>query len=92
MNPVPEKILYHFSRCGIMKKGKKGDQRGYPSQSKGELCPMCGRGTTHIEKLDYKLKDENGREFVVPDIEVEICAFCGERIFNMQAVRKTERI
>ena len=92
MNPVPEKILYHFSWYGIMKKRKIGDQRGYPSQPKGELCPVCGRGTTHIEKLNYKLKDENGREFVVPDVEVEICDFCGERIFNMKAVRKAERI
>lgn len=53
---------------------------------------MCGKGTTHIVKLDYKLKDENGREFVVPDLEVEICDFCGEKIFNMAAVRKAEQI
>jgi YgiT-type zinc finger domain-containing protein len=61
-------------------------------KSSQELCPMCGKGTTHIEKLNYKLKDENGKEFVVPDLEVEICDFCGERIFNMKAVRKAERI
>lgn len=53
---------------------------------------MCGKGTTHLVKLDYKLKDENGSEFVVPDLEVEICDFCGEKIFNMEAVRKAERI
>ncbi len=52
---------------------------------------MCGQGTTHIEKLDYKLKDENGREFVVPQLEVEVCGFCGEHIFNMQAVRKARQ-
>jgi YgiT-type zinc finger domain-containing protein len=61
-------------------------------QTSGELCPMCGKGTTHIKKLNYKLKDESGKEFVVPDLEVEVCDFCGERIFNMQAVRKAERI
>lgn len=53
---------------------------------------MCGKGTTHIVRLNYKLKDENGREFVVPDLKVEICDFCGEKIFNMDAVRKAERI
>jgi YgiT-type zinc finger domain-containing protein len=57
-----------------------------------ELCPMCGKGTTHVEKLDYKLKDENGKEFVVPQLEVEICDFCGEHIFNMQAVRKARQV
>jgi len=53
---------------------------------------MCGKGTTHIKKIDYKLKDQNGKEFVVPDIDVEICDFCGEHIFNMEAVRKAEQI
>jgi YgiT-type zinc finger domain-containing protein len=52
---------------------------------------MCGQGTTHIEKLDYKLKDENGKEFVVPQLEVEVCDFCGEHIFNMQAVRRARQ-
>lgn len=70
-----------------MKKNSKTRTR-----STGELCPMCGKGTTHVQKLDYKLKDENGREFVVPEIDVEICDFCGEHIFNMQAVRKAERL
>jgi len=61
-------------------------------QRDGELCPMCGKGRTHVERLDYRLKDQNGKEFVVPDIDVEICDFCGEHIFNMQAVRKAEQI
>ena len=52
---------------------------------------MCGKGTTHVERLDYKLKDENGNEFVVPQLEVEVCGFCGEHIFNMQAVRKARQ-
>lgn len=53
---------------------------------------MCGKGTTHFEKLDYKLKDRSGKEFVVPDLEVEICAYCGEHIFNMKAVRKARQV
>ncbi|MCL4704357.1 YgiT-type zinc finger protein [bacterium] len=57
-----------------------------------ERCPMCGQGTTHVEKLDYKLKDENGEEFTVPQLEVEICNFCGEHIFNMAAVRKARAV
>ncbi len=53
---------------------------------------MCGKGTTHFEKLDYKLKDGSGKEFVVPDLKVEICDYCGEHIFNMQAVRKARQV
>ncbi len=53
---------------------------------------MCGQGTTHIIKLDYKIKDEHGREFVVPDLEVEECDLCGEQIFNMEAVRKARQV
>jgi YgiT-type zinc finger domain-containing protein len=75
-----------------MKRQNKTSVRGPRAKPHGELCPMCGKGTTHIVKLDYKLKDENGKEFVVPDLEVEICDFCGEKIFNMAAVRKAERI
>lgn len=60
-------------------------------KSSQALCPMCGQGTTHVEKLDYKLKDETGAEFTVPQLEVEVCDFCGEHIFNMQAVRKARQ-
>lgn len=52
---------------------------------------MCGKGTTHMKKFDYKLRDQLGKEFVVPNLEVEVCDFCGEHIFNMKAVRKAER-
>jgi YgiT-type zinc finger domain-containing protein len=63
-----------------------------PQKLSKELCPMCGKGTTHFEKLDYKLKDRSGKEFVVPDLEVEICDYCGEHIFNMKAVRKARQV
>jgi len=75
-----------------MKRQNKTSGRGPQAKPQGELCPMCGKGTTHMVKLDYKLKDEKGREVVVPDLKVEICDFCGEKIFNMEAVRKAERI
>lgn len=52
---------------------------------------MCGKGRTHVTKTDYHLRDENGAEFVVPDLEVEECDHCGQRIFNMQAVRKARQ-
>jgi YgiT-type zinc finger domain-containing protein len=54
-------------------------------------CPMCGQGKTHIMKIDYKLKDENGKTFTVPELNVEVCDFCGEQIFNMDAVRKARK-
>lgn len=60
-----------------------------PQKPSQNLCPMCGKGTTHFEKLDYKLK---GEEFIVPDLEVEICDYCGEHIFNMKAVRKARQV
>ena len=61
-------------------------------KSSQELCPMCGQGFTHIEKMDYNLIDENGEAFVVPQLDVEVCDFCGEHIFNMPAVRKARQI
>lgn len=41
--------------------------------------------------MDYKLCDEKGKKFTVPGIEVEVCDFCGEQIFNMEAVRKARQ-
>jgi len=63
-----------------------------PKKLSKNLCPMCGKGTTHFEKLDYKLKDRSGKEFVVPGLEVETCDVCGEHVFNMEAVRKAREI
>jgi YgiT-type zinc finger domain-containing protein len=63
-----------------------------PKKSSKNLCPMCGKGTTHFEKLDYKLKNRSGKEFVVPSLEVETCDVCGEHIFNMEAVRKAREV
>ncbi len=57
----------------------------------GDLCPMCGQGTTRTIRIDYKIKDERGLEFVVPDLEVKECDFCGELIFNMAALRKARQ-
>lgn len=61
-------------------------------KSAKNLCPMCGKGTTRFEKLDYKLKDRSGKEFIVPDLEVETCNVCGEHVFNMEAVRKAREV
>jgi len=55
------------------------------------ICPVCGQGTTRVKKVDYKLKDENGKEFIIPDLKVEVCDLCGERIFNMEAVYKARQ-
>lgn len=62
----------------------------YPASE--NLCPICGQGTTRAQKIDYRLQDEKGKTFIVPDIEVEVCDFCGERIFNIAAVRKARQI
>ena len=75
-------VCNHISWCKSMKKNQTHEHR----------CPLCGQGTTRVQKIDYKLNDENGKEFVVPDLEVEVCDFCGERIFNMDAVSKARRI
>ena len=79
---IKENSLHYISRCKFMKKHHSSDN----------LCPVCGQGTTRVRKVDYKLKDENGKEFIVPDIQVEVCDFCGECIFNMDAVSKARQI
>jgi len=56
------------------------------------LCPICGQGTTRVQKVDYKLKDEKGKNFIIPDLEIEVCDFCGERIFNIGAVYRARQI
>jgi YgiT-type zinc finger domain-containing protein len=56
-----------------------------------EICPMCGKGATHKVKRDYHLRDRSGREFVIANLEFEECDFCGERIFDMEAVRRARQ-
>ena len=56
------------------------------------LCPLCGRGATHVQKIDFGLNDKSAKEFTISDIEVEVCDFCGERIFNMDAVSKARQV
>ena len=53
-------------------------------------CPTCGKGmaTTQIVPVSVKLRD--GRKFTVPDVEVDVCEKCGDRIFGAEALRKIE--
>lgn len=53
-------------------------------------CPTCGKGmaTTQVVPIHVKLKD--GRKFTVPDVEVDVCDSCDDRIFGAEALSKIE--
>ncbi|MBI2346765.1 MAG: YgiT-type zinc finger protein [Deltaproteobacteria bacterium] len=53
-------------------------------------CPTCGKGMaiTQVVPIAVRLKD--GRKFTVPDVEVDVCEKCGDRIFSADALRKVE--
>ncbi|MBI1745256.1 MAG: YgiT-type zinc finger protein [Acidobacteria bacterium] len=62
------------------------------SQKKAKIykCPSCKEGTTEIKKINYQLKAKGGRKIIIPDLEIEECTHCGERIFGMKAARLIE--
>src|SRR2546430_2430081 len=53
-------------------------------------CPSCKTGKTVIKKVNYQLKTKGGKKIIVPDLEIEECSNCGERIFSLEAARKIE--
>lgn len=53
-------------------------------------CPSCKVGKTEIKKINYQLKTKRGKKIIIPNLEVEECTCCGERIFSLEAARKIE--
>ena len=53
-------------------------------------CPSCKAGKTVIKKVNYQLKIKGGKKIIVPDLDIEECSNCGERIFSLEAARKIE--
>ena len=50
-------------------------------------CPRCGR--LSMKKVLRAIETKAGRKrMVVPDIEVEECQRCGERLYDLAALRK----
>lgn len=54
-------------------------------------CPKCGRlGMTRVVR---SIEATAGRKrVVVPDVEVEECGFCGERLYDLSALRKIRAV
>jgi YgiT-type zinc finger domain-containing protein len=53
-------------------------------------CPSCKAGKTVVKQINYQLKTKSGKKLIVPDLEIEECGHCGERIFSLEAARKIE--
>lgn len=50
-------------------------------------CPTCGR--LAMRKVVRSVETTaGGKRMVVPNIEVEECARCGERLYDLAALRK----
>ena len=52
-------------------------------------CPTCGQKTLRRHKRDIR-GTYKGRPYVARNVEVEDCSNCGERLFDLEAMRKIE--
>jgi len=50
-------------------------------------CPTCGRTAMHRVVRDVTTR-RTGKAIVVKDVEVEECAHCGERLYDLTALRR----
>ena len=55
----------------------------------GTRCPTCGRSAVHAAVRDVTTR-RSGRPIVVKAVAIEECAHCGERLFDLAALRKLE--
>jgi YgiT-type zinc finger domain-containing protein len=55
-----------------------------------KTCPTCGHRRIGRKRTTLTLK-VRGRTFRVPDIELEVCPDCGEKLFDLQASRQVEQ-
>jgi YgiT-type zinc finger domain-containing protein len=61
-----------------------------PTKRKTYKCPSCGVGRTRIQRIAHELVSKQGKRVVIPDLDVEVCDHCGERVFDLAAVRQIE--
>ncbi len=54
---------------------------------KGIICPTCGE--SRMERVKQSVQTRVGRRKVtVPDVEFELCPECGERLYDIAALRQ----
>ena len=55
--------------------------------TKGVLCPTCGEA--RMQRVSQNVQTKAGRRKVtVPDVELDLCPKCGERLYDLLALRK----
>jgi YgiT-type zinc finger domain-containing protein len=55
--------------------------------AKGILCPTCG--AARMERVTQTVQTKVGRRKVtVPDVELDQCPRCGERLYDLAALRR----
>ena len=53
------------------------------------ICPSCG--TDKIKRVQRDCTREfQGQTYTVPNLEFYECAYCGEKIYDREAMRKIE--
>jgi YgiT-type zinc finger domain-containing protein len=51
------------------------------------VCISCG--SKRVERKRIAVRRRNGR--IVSNVDAEVCAACGERYYDLEAMRKLER-
>lgn len=54
-------------------------------------CPFSGQGKMITGIMDYEIADASNHKVIIPEIEVDICDNCGEKIFDYEAALKLEK-
>ncbi|HEY3138143.1 MAG TPA: YgiT-type zinc finger protein [Blastocatellia bacterium] len=53
-------------------------------------CPSCGSKKIKRVRGD-SIRNFNGKEYTVPDLEYYECADCGEKVYDRDAMRKIQK-
>ena len=56
-----------------------------------KTCPTCGQRSLERRRLTLSL-EVRGRTFEIPELELEVCANCGEQLFDLEASRRVEEV
>ena len=55
--------------------------------TRGILCPTCGEA--RMEQVMQTVQSKVGRrKVIVPDVEFDLCPRCGERLYDLVALRQ----
>lgn len=56
-----------------------------------KTCPTCGHQRIQRKRTTLTLTLQD-RTFEIPDLELEICPDCGEKLFDLEASRRVEEV